>query len=264
MGYIQQSVVRSSLDVPMRFFPYPWTNREAGGLLGPCRYEPAPSPIDVLTERFPVIHRLVGDESFRATASRFIDREPPRAATLLDFGETFPRFLRRRGKVASIEYVADIAELEMVRGKAERAAPAQPVGARALSSLLAKRGTRLRVALHPSVFLVASRFPIVTIWNNNRFDGESAMIERWRAECALVARPFLDVEVRCLPAGGHAFISALAEGHTMATAVAAGRAVTPEFDIASNLAILGEANIVVGLVADARAEQIKQDRQAIS
>src|SRR6266851_5705136 len=75
MGHIQQSVVRSSHDVPMRFFPCPWTNRQAGGLLGPCRYEPAPSPIDVLTERFPVIHRLVGDESFRAMASRFIDRE---------------------------------------------------------------------------------------------------------------------------------------------------------------------------------------------
>ena len=51
--------------------------------------------------------------------------------------------------------------------------------------------------------------------------------------------------------GGHAFINALSEGHTMATAIAAGMAVTPDFDIASNLAILADANIVVGFREDA-------------
>lgn len=108
-----------------------------------------------------------------------------------------------------------------------------------------------RLVLHPSVFLVSSRFQIVTIWKNNQSDGENAMIERWRAECALVARPFLEVEVQCLPCGGHAFIKALSEGHTMAMAIEAGKAVTPGFDIASNLAVLAHANIVVGFREDA-------------
>jgi hypothetical protein len=48
-----------------------------------------------------------------------------------------------------------------------------------------------RVVLHPSVFLVASRFPIVTIWKNNQSDGENAMIERWRAESAWRGRRML-------------------------------------------------------------------------
>jgi hypothetical protein len=209
------------------------------------------SPIEVLVARFPVTRRLVGDESFRAMAHRFIVSEPPRSPTLLHYGETFPRFLKRLGDNASIEYVADIAELEMVQGKAYHAADALPVCARAFSSSRAEEYNRRRVVLHPSVFLVTSRFPIVTIWKNNQFDGENAIIERWRAESALVARPLLDVEVRCLPLGGHAFISALSEGHTMATAVEAGKAATPDFDIASNLAILIEANIVVGFGEDA-------------
>ena len=126
-----------------------------------------------------------------------------------------------------------------------------PVDAQAFSSLRAEKHNGVRVALHPSVFLVASRFPIVTIWENNQSDGENGMIERWRAEAALVARPFLEVEVRRLPPGGHAFVSALAEGQTMATAVAAGTAVTPDFDVASNLALLIDANIVVGFREDA-------------
>jgi hypothetical protein len=209
------------------------------------------NPIEVLVARFPVIRRLVGDESFRAMAGRFIISEPPRSATLLHYGETFPRFLRRLGDTATIEYVADIAELEMARGKAYHAAGALPVGAQAVSSLRPEMYKRRRLVLHPSVFLVSSRFPIVTIWKNNQSDGENAMIERWRAECALVVRPFLEVAVQCLSCGGHAFINALSEGHTMATAIEAGKAVTPDFDIASNLAVLAHANIVVGFREDA-------------
>jgi hypothetical protein len=205
------------------------------------------SPIEALVARFPVVRRLAGNESFLALARRFVASEPPRTCALHQYGDTFPRFLRRRGKFASIEYVADIAELEMAWGKACSAADARPVDARALAFLRPEKHSGVRVALHPSVFVVASRFPIVTIWRNNRSDGEVAMIDRWRAEAALVARPFLDVEVRCLSPGGHAFINALTEGNTIATAAAAGMTVAPDFDIACNLAFLAEASIVVGL-----------------
>jgi hypothetical protein len=208
------------------------------------------SPIEALAARFPVVRRLAGDESFFVTAHRFVASEPPRTCALHQYGDTFPRFLRRRSKSASIEYVADIAELEMVRRKARHAADARPIDARTIASLRAERRNRVRVILHPSVFLVTSRFPIVTIWRNHQCDGEIPMIDRWRAELALVARPFLDVEVRCLPLGGHAFISALAEGHTIAAAAATAMAVAPDFDVAPNLAVLVEANIIVGVRED--------------
>lgn len=203
----------------------------------------AASPVEALVASYPVVHRLVGDESFRAMAHRFVASEPARRSGLLHRGESFPRFLRGLGKTASIEYVADIAELEMARSKACQAADELPLDAQAVAALPAEA----RVVLHPSVLLVASRFPIVTIWKNNQLDGEGAVIERWRAECALVARPFHEVEVHCLSRGGHAFICALAEGHTIAMAIEAGRAVMPDFDTAANLALLAEANIVVGL-----------------
>ena len=203
--------------------------------------------IDALAARYPVIRRLVGDESFRAVARQFIAGEPSRPAALRDHGETFPRFLRSRGSAASLEYVADIAELELACGKARRAADARPVGAQAFLPLSIKRLKGLRVELHPSVFLVVSRFPIVTIWESNRGDNEPGMIVRWRAEAALVARPSIAVEVRRLPPGGHAFIAALSEGRTMATAVEAAKGAMPDFDIASNLMLLIDAEIVVGL-----------------
>lgn len=211
-------------------------------------------PIDLLAARFPVVRRLVGEDSFAAMARRFVVSGPPTLPTLPRYGETFPLFLRRQGcNAASIEYVADIAKLEMVRGKARRAEDAVPVGPRAVSSLQAERFGELRLVLHPSVFLVASRFPIVTIWENNRSDGKSSVIERWSAESALVARPFAEVEVRRLPVGGCAFISALSQGRTVAAAIDAGVAAAPKFDIATNLALLIESDVVVGIRERARA-----------
>ena len=100
--------------------------------------------------------------------------------------------------------------------------------------------------LHPSVFTVASRFPIVTLWENNRGDVDNAMITRWCAEAALVARPLIEVEVRRLPAGGHAFLGALSQGQTLAEAFAAGKTAAPRFDADANLSLVIEASLVIG------------------
>jgi hypothetical protein len=62
-----------------------------------------------------------------------------------------------------------------------------------------------------------------------------------------VTRPFLEVEVRRLPPGGYAFLRALSEGQTVATAVGFATEATPKFEAASNLALLENANVVVGI-----------------
>jgi Putative DNA-binding domain len=228
------------------------------GAASPCadhrsRRRRTANPIDVLTERFPVVRRLVGRDSFAAMARRFVACEPPNSTTVLCYGETFPCFIRRQGNSASIEYVADIAELEMVRRKADLAPEAMPVDRRALASLRTKRLGELRLVFHPSVFLVASRFPIVTIWESAKRRGGNGMIERWRAEAALVARPRREVGVCRLLPGGHAFIESLSKGWTVAAAIEAGVAASAQFDAPANLAFLTEAQIVIGIRERARA-----------
>jgi hypothetical protein len=208
--------------------------------------------VNALAARYPVVRRMTGDESFRAVAHRFVMAEPPpHSLVLLHYGEKFPRFLRSLGHGASFDYLADIAELEMAREKAYRAADGRPLGAQALSVVSRDRLDAPRMTLHPSVSLVASRFPIVTIWEANQSDDGDGMIERWSAEAALVARPFAAVVVHRRPHGGHAFIAALLEGRTMAEAVEAGAAAAPAFDPTANLAMLVASNIVIGLARGA-------------
>jgi hypothetical protein len=190
---------------------------------------------------------LTGELSFRVVARRFIRSHPPNGVVPGSFGDNFPRFIRSLGNAACIEYVADVAELEMLQYKARYAPHVRPLAALALSSLLAEGLSGLRVVLHPSVYLVQSRFPIVTAWENNQTSDGDGMIERWVAEAAIVARPFLEVEVRRLPPGGYAFLGALSEGKTVATAAEIATKTTPKFDVVSSLRLIDDAKVVAGI-----------------
>jgi hypothetical protein len=202
--------------------------------------------IRALAARYPVVRRLIGDDSFLDVARRFVAMQPPRMPIVPHFGETFPHYLRSLGDGASFEYVADIAELEAGRARAHHSADATPLDAQALSFRSTARFDECGVILHPSVALVASRFPIVTIWRANQTETGGAMLDQWRPEAALIARPFLDVDVLLLPAGGHAFMTALSTGSAISEAAATATANDPGFDLAANLNLLVEANIVVG------------------
>src|SRR5262245_27983638 len=127
-----------------------------------------------------------------------------------------------------------MAELEAARARAHHSADATALDAQALSFLSASRFDEYGFILHPSVALVASRFPIVTIWRANQSES-GGMLDQWRPEAALIARPFLDVDVRLLPAGGHAFMAALCTGSTIAAAAASAAADDPDFDLDASL-----------------------------
>jgi hypothetical protein len=246
VGNIQQSVTGFDPKVLVGFSVRPRSGGQPND--GVKSHSSRTSLIEVLAARYPVIHRLVGELSFHIVARRFILSEPPNIAISPSYGDNFPRFLRGQGNAASFEYVADIAELEMVRGKAHRASDVRPLSAAdALLPLRAQWLNGMRITLHPSVCLVQSRFPIVTIWENNRCDDENGMIGRWSAEAALVARPFLEVEVRRFLPGGYTFVRALSEGQTVASAVRAATATTSKFEVGSNLALLKDANVIVGI-----------------
>jgi hypothetical protein len=207
--------------------------------------------VAIMTARFPAVRRLVGADSFDLMVRRFVRRQLCGALGRHDHGRAFARFIRSQGAAASFEYVADVAELETAYNSARNCVEVRPLGARAFASIPVRRLDGVRVELHPSFGLVASRFPIVTVWRNNRRGERGGSIERWCAEDALVVRPFRKVEIWRLPAGGHAFFAALAQGRSVASAARAATAATAQFDLAANRALLAKSNAVVGFRKDA-------------
>ena len=219
------------------------TARTAGGVAF-RRGDIAAGLVKLLATRFPVARRLAGTASFDAALRAFIAVEGAGSPVPPDYGDTFPRFLRRLGESACISYVSDIAELEAARGKARRAAGAAALPADALAAMSVEQLLGYRLSFHPSVVLVPSRFPIVSVWQatRNGFDGA---LREWRAEAALVARPASVVRVWRLPQGGYEFLTELSRGSTIHQSAQSAANDAPGFDLAANLSLLFNANVVI-------------------
>ncbi len=202
--------------------------------------------VAALAARYPVVHRLVGEELFADMARDYVRRQPPRSPVLALYGDTFPAFIETFAPAASVEYLADVARLELARGRAYHAADVAPVAADAFATIDPTLLGALQTVLHPSVSVVSSRFPIVSIWEAHQSE-ELKPVTRWSSEAALVVRPVLDVDVWRLPSGGAAFLHSLAGGATLTAAVEAGAATVEDFDATVNLAVLIGARAVVGL-----------------
>ena len=63
---------------------------------------------NALRLNFPAVQRLVGEDFFAAAADTFITREPPHAAWLDLYGESFPEFLQSFEPAASLTYLPDV------------------------------------------------------------------------------------------------------------------------------------------------------------
>lgn len=203
--------------------------------------------IDALRARFPAVERIVGGEFFAAMARVFVTERPPGSPLLMKYGDAFPDFIAAFPHTAGLPYLADVARLETARTRAYHAEDATPVDPAAFRAIPPDDVGALQVRLHPSMEIVRSAHPIVSIWAMNSGLAALAPIEDWRGEDALIARPQLDVEVRALPPGGGAFLLALAAGRPLAAASKAAAVDATDFDLTANLAGLFGSGLVVEL-----------------
>jgi len=203
--------------------------------------------VRALEARFPVVLRLVGEDFFRAMAQAYVTQDPPRSPILFRYGSAFPDFIAAFPPAAEVPYLADVARLELARGRAYHAADARPLSADAFASLDADRLAVTGVRFHPSVEILTSPFPVVSIWRAHQQQGEPRLAN-FEAEAALVLRPDLDVEVHLLPRGGYQFLSALQQGASLARAATIAAAEAPTFHAVKNLSVLIEARAVAKLV----------------
>ncbi|OZI30778.1 DUF2063 domain-containing protein [Bordetella genomosp. 10] len=189
--------------------------------------------VGALRAAYPAVLRITGDDFFSAMARLYAAREPPASPVMLAYGGTFPDFIQAFPPAASLPYLSDVARIERAWAQAYHAAEGQPADIASFERIDPRALPRLRFVLHPSVRIVRSSFPAVHIWLMNIDGGVPAAIDIFRGgECALVARPFAEVEVRRITAGTAAFILGLAAGAPVAEAAARAREDERGFDLA--------------------------------
>jgi hypothetical protein len=206
--------------------------RPAGSRFDVYRNNVAASLTEALGTGFPAIRALVGEDFFRAMAGVFLRAHPPEDPRLQLWGGRFPGFLARFDPVAHLPYLPDVARLELGLRQSYHAADAAPL---ALSGRDPAEVLKLRPRLAPATLILRARFPVLSIWRRSLRDPTAAVPPE--AQTVLIARRDYDPEPSLLPPGGHGFARHLKGRLTLAEALAAAQAETPEADAAALLTL---------------------------
>ncbi|MCY1272443.1 putative DNA-binding domain protein [compost metagenome] len=198
------------------------------------------SLVGALADGFPVVRQLVGEAFFQAMARQHVQAAPPRSPLLAAYGEDFPDFIAGFPPAAALPYLADVARLELLRVRAYHAADLPPLDATELAEALGdpERLPGMRLMLHPSVATISSTYAIASLWAAHQGLLDIAGVDPGVAECALVLRHGLEVEVSRTGTGATAFIRGLGAGTPLGQAVSAALAREPGFDLGTTLAQL--------------------------
>lgn len=197
-----------------------------------------------LSRRFPVIERLVGTAFFSAMGRIYLQAHRPKSPVLQEWGDSFPGFLADFPPLAAYPYMADVALIEVARGRAYHAADAEPIAPQHLIAAAADPATA-RLGLHPSVQVLRLAHPAVSIWAANQPDVPPKSLPILGPEIALILRnTAFDVPVTTLTSADAAMITALQQGLTLLDAAKAAAEVEPDHDPQPILIRLMQAGVI--------------------
>jgi hypothetical protein len=175
---------------------------------------------DALHSAYPVVARLVGSAFFGEAAERFSRACPSMSGDLHLFGAGFAQFLRDYPYARELEYLADVARLEWAVHESFDAADAPGLDLAALAAVPAGRHAELRLHLHPSVRLVASPHPVVSIHEANQPGRDGTPDASHGPDFVLVHRARLEVRAQRIDARDWHFLEALSRDASLGEAIA--------------------------------------------
>ena len=192
--------------------------------------------LTALRAQYRVLERLVGVDYFRQLAEEYRAAHPSLSGNLHHVGAALPQFLAQRFEGGEYAYFADVARLEWAVQDAFVAADHAPFDRARLAQIDPARYAELRFELHPAARLVASPYPVLTIWRANQdgADPQQQIDLGAGTEHVLVKRPAQDIELVLIDAPEFAFLSQCAAGASFADAVATASALGA-FDAGSAL-----------------------------
>jgi hypothetical protein len=177
---------------------------------------------DALQRTYPVLRRRVGDEFFARLAAEYREAHPSRRGDLHWIGAHFPEWLGPRLDGTGYEWLADVARLEWACEESLVAEAVPAIDLAALGAVPPEMLDDTSLQLSPALRLVASSYPIWSVWQENQPAGPGRPIDLSSgSECVAVSSDRDGLMLRRLPAGDCSFVSSLAEGASLGAAVEA-------------------------------------------
>jgi hypothetical protein len=173
---------------------------------------------------FPVLQRRVGSDYFRQLAHRYRERCPSRSGDLHWVGRGFAEFLADHLRDGEYAWLADLARLEWAREAASVSVEHAAIGADTLASIAPEALEHVVFTLQPSLTLIASPFPVFSVWFANQADTAPPVDQSLGDERGMVRIRADRVEVARLAPDLFSFLSALTTGATLGEAMTAANA----------------------------------------
>ena len=202
-----------------------------------------------LASTYPVIAQLVGEENFSFLARDFLRGSPPQRGDMAQWGEKLGAFLAQAPQLASMPFLADIAELEWALHTCV-GDPDQAQDVSSFTALTMHDPRRLLFRLAPGAGLLASAYPAAAILLAHQgqldrvaLDAAFGLLAQGVGQTALVWRQGFVPHVRLLLPDEQAFTDALIAGHTLAAALDAAH---HDFDFSAWLTVNVQNGFLLG------------------
>ncbi len=215
--------------------------RPAGKRFGIYRNNVAVSLVNALSEIFPTIQNLVGEEFFRAMARLYVQDHPPTSRLLFEYGATFPAFVDQFEPAADLPFLPDVAWLERLWLDSFHAADAAPLAGTVLQRVAPEQLAGLTFAAHPATRLFRGKHAAVTIMARDRAGQPLDDFDPFIEEDGLITRPAYDPQIRHLPKGGADFVGLLIAGKTLGDAAGAALSADSDFNLPAAISAIIEA-----------------------
>ncbi|HKI74869.1 MAG TPA: DNA-binding domain-containing protein [Pseudomonadales bacterium] len=165
---------------------------------------------EALETVYPMTRALVGESFFDMLAARYVQKVPSTSGKLQDYGRDFSDFIETVPETDSVAYLGEVARLEWLRQKSALA----PIMVGMAPAGLAQQdsGQWPDLGLHPSLQLLASRYPVLDIYRycqnptgpQPNVDAPGQQVALWRNGAG--------IEMRTIDVGWYRFIEQLTCG----------------------------------------------------
>lgn len=195
------------------------------------------SLIDALHSTYPAMHRLLGDEFFKASAKAYIEAHPPTQPVMAEYGDNFGHFVSALPTVSGLPYLSDVAELEWCNLQAYHSADAPVFNVAQLSSVPPDTIMDIGFICHPALHVIESRWPVGSIWMMSTSTSRTtdSSINMNQAEAILITRPELQVHVNIVSDAAAKFLRSIQKGDPLGIAAQNALEKDETFDAGSNL-----------------------------
>lgn len=189
-----------------------------------------------LSNAYPVLLQLVGDEFFEQLARAYGRAYPSQSGNLNFFGADLAKFVAANEHCAEYPYFADVIRLEWL---VHQTYYAKDVEAISLAQVLAQQGeafSETRLEWNANAHLFQSPWDAVSIWlAHQEAADESIEIQLEQASYGVISRPDWRVQVTPLAQADFLALQALAQSASIGSALEIAVEADPHFSIPERL-----------------------------